>query len=88
MPKPLDKVYPLRYTVTIQERKSMSDPTTKIRKSDLPRLKAFAEARGLKSRVEAITAMLDFFEMTDKIPSLEFTGEGNEIDAAFKKGIK
>ena len=52
----------------------MSDPTTKIRKSDLPRLKAYADAHNLNGRVEAITRLLDLaqaFPSLDTLPRLE-----------------
>jgi hypothetical protein len=48
----------------------MSDPTTKIRKSDLPRLKAYADAHGIKNRVEAITRLLDLAEAFPNIGTL------------------
>ena len=44
----------------------MTEPTTKIRKSDLPRLEAYAEKHSIDC-VEAITLLLDLASTLDKI---------------------
>ena len=59
----------------------------RITEADKKRLQELAR-KNHRDAVEQLSAMLDMYEVMDKIPSLEFTGEGNEIDAAFKKGLK
>ena len=60
---------------------------TKIDRSDLPRLKAYAALHEIDC-VKAIARLLDLAEHAEGfvfIPAIPFTGKGDEIGAAFGK---
>ena len=60
---------------------------TKIDRTDLPRLKAYAAYHNINC-VQAISRLLDLAEHAEGfvyVPAIEFTGKGDEIGGAFSK---
>ena len=63
---------------------TMKTVMQRITPEDKTRLQALAK-KNHRDAVEQLSSMLDWFEIMDKIPSLEFTGRGDEIGKAFKE---